>query len=114
MRKWFKDWTPLPLDMVVLFVGPIIVSVTAIATSSLLLHVLKGGVLSVFLAAVAAGVAGVATLFYARLPLYRRGQFFSFGPRLLDARHRKLYWRAYGLIAVSVVVMVALLVALRR
>jgi hypothetical protein len=39
--------------------------------------------------------------------------FFSFGPRLLDARHRKLYWQAYGLVAVSIFVMVALIVALR-
>src|SRR5438045_2729502 len=113
MKKWFKDWTPLSPDMMTLVFSPIIVMGVALLTTSLLWSVLRGGVLSVFLAAVVAGVAGVALLFFARLPLYRRGLFFSFGPRLLDARHRKLYWRAYGLVALSVLVMVSLLVALR-
>jgi hypothetical protein len=113
MKKSLKDWTPLPPDMVALIFSPLIIIAMALLTTSLLWPVLRGGVLSLFLAAVAAGVLGVGLLFFARLPLYRRGMFFSFGPRLLDARHRKLYWRAYGLVAVSIFVMVALIVALR-
>src|SRR5437016_805437 len=43
---------------------------------------------------VAAGVAGIVLLFWARLPLYRQQQYFRFGPRLLDAAHRRMYWIA--------------------
>jgi len=111
MKK--STWIPLPPDVLALMFLPLIVSVISILSASLLWPVLRGGVLSVFLAAVAAGVVGVALLFFARLPLYRSGLFFSFGPGSLDARHRKLYRRAYGLVAVSVFVMLALLVTLR-
>ncbi len=45
---------------------------------------------------------GLLLLVWARLPLYRQHQFFSFGPRHLDAVHRRAYWRAYVLIAISV------------
>jgi riboflavin transporter FmnP len=113
MKQWFKDWTPLPPDMVALIWTPIFVTTIAILTSTLLWPVLRSGVLSLFLAAVAAGVLGSILLFFARLPLYRRGQFLSFGPRKLDARHRKLYWRAYVLIAASVITMITMLVVLR-
>jgi hypothetical protein len=113
MKKWFKDWAPLPPDMVALTFTPIIIIAVTLLTTNLLWLVLRGGVLSVFLTAIATGVLGVALLLFARLPLYRRGQFFSFGPRMLDAPHRKLYWRAYGLVVLSVLLMVALLMALR-
>src|SRR4051812_4395602 len=37
------------------------------------------------------GAIGVVILFFARLPLYRQGRFFSFGPSELDPLHRRLY-----------------------
>src|ERR1035437_1822581 len=77
MKK--NAWIPLPLDMIALMFSPIIISVVTILSMSLLWPVLRGGVLSVFLTAVAAGIVGVVLLFFARVPLYRSGQFFSFG-----------------------------------
>ena len=49
----------------------------------------------------AAGTAGVLMLFIARLPLYRERRFWTFGPRPLDAKHRRFYWLAYIAVAVS-------------
>lgn len=49
----------------------------------------------------AAGIAGVLLLFIARMPLYRVRRFWTFGPRRLDAKHRRFYWLAYIVVAVS-------------
>lgn len=64
---------------------------------------------------IASGLAviGIILLFIARLPLYRQGGFFTFGPKALPESHRKIYRVAYGFIGVSVVMMLALLVVLR-
>jgi hypothetical protein len=70
----------------------------------------QGGV-GAFAVALALGVVGILLLFLARLPLYRRRQFFSFGPRQLDRPHRKLYWWAYGFVVVSIFLLVKLLVS---
>ena len=56
------------------------------------------------------GFAGLLLLTWARLPLYRQLQFFSFGPRRLDAVHRRAYWRAYVLIAISVLALLAYII----
>jgi hypothetical protein len=58
-----------------------------------------------FAVAVGVGALGIICLFLARLPLYRRRQFFAFGPRQLDATHRKLYWLAYCFAGISVVLL---------
>lgn len=50
---------------------------------------------------VAAGIFGVLLLFVARLPLYRERRFWTFGPRQLDAKHRRFYWLAYIGVGVS-------------
>ena len=52
------------------------------------------------------GFIGLLMLTWARLPLYRQRHFFSFGPAGLDARHRRIYWRAYVFIAISVLALV--------
>ncbi len=49
----------------------------------------------------AAGLAAVGLLFAARLPLYRRRCFWTFGPRRLDRMHRRLYWLAHALVVAS-------------
>lgn len=52
--------------------------------------------------AIGFAVVGVILLVVARLPLYRRRCFFTFGPSELDASHRRLYRRGYGFVAISV------------
>ena len=49
-----------------------------------------------------AGIIGIVFLFFARLPLYRRRRFWTFGPRELDSFHRRLYWLAYLIVLVSI------------
>jgi len=66
-----------------------------------------------FYFALTVAIVGIAILFLARLPLYRQRKFLTFGPRLLDARHRKLYWTAYFFIGISVLSLVRLLIGLR-
>jgi hypothetical protein len=59
------------------------------------------------------GCIGVALLFKARLPLYRQGKYFSFGPRQLSPEQRRLYWISYAFIAASFLIMVLLLIVVR-
>lgn len=62
--------------------------------------------------ALALGVLGALLLFFARLPLYRQGRFFTLGPKALSAHHRKLYFAAYALIGLCTGLLVILLIAL--
>jgi hypothetical protein len=59
--------------------------------------------------AVALAAVGLALLVAARLPLYRQRRFMTFGPRFLDPQHRRLYWRGYAFIVVSVVFLIFVL-----
>lgn len=70
------------------------------------------GDFTLFWIAVGMGAIGSATLFFARLPLYRTKQFFRIGPRELDEAHRRLYFRAYILIAISVSLLTLLIYAI--
>jgi hypothetical protein len=65
-------------------------------------------------AALALASVGVVLLFTARLPLYRQGKYFSFGPRLLSPGHKRLYWISYAFIATSILIMALLLILLRN
>jgi nitric oxide reductase large subunit len=58
-------------------------------------------------------MVGVVLLFFARLPLYRQHKFFYFGPKALPPRQRRLYWAAYILTGMSVVLMLLLMLALK-
>jgi hypothetical protein len=116
MKKWFKDWSPLPADMLIQVLLPVIFIIIGVLASILLpvlQRVRRADSWSVFGVAVAASIVGVVLLFLARLPLYRQRQFFTFGPRLLDASHRRLYWLAYIFVAVSVFLLLSLLAVLR-
>ena len=110
MKK--SDWSPLPPDMVALIFSPLIILGVAMLTTSLFWCLLHGGVLEVFAVGIVAGIIGVVLLFLARLPLYRSGQLFTFGPRLLDISHRRLYRWAYAFVAASVLMLTLLLVFL--
>ena len=55
-----------------------------------------GAVITLYGAGAAAGLLGIVLLVLARLPLYRQRRFWTVGPGLLDARHRRLYHWAYG------------------
>jgi hypothetical protein len=74
-------------------------------------HLTRHGSLPVYIVAVLAGVVGVVLLFFARLPLYRQRQFFTFGSRHLDTAHRRLYRLAYFLVWVSGILLFALFLA---
>lgn len=112
MKKWFKDWTPLPADMI-LQTLPVVVAVLAVMLIPLLQHISRASAWSAFGVALAAAAVGTVLLFIARLPLYRRGQFFTFGLRLLDTPHRRLYRAAYVFIGASAFLLLILLAALR-
>ncbi len=57
----------------------------------------------------AVALAGTATLFRARLPLYRQGKFFLFGSRMLPPESQKLYRVAYALLIPSIIYLTLLL-----
>ena len=55
------------------------------------------------------GAVGSVLLFFARLPLYRQGRFFTLGPKSLTGVHRRLYYAAYWLIIPSIALLALLL-----
>jgi hypothetical protein len=67
---------------------------------------------TLFQLALILGFVGVVLLFTARIPLYRRKRFFTFGPSSLSGIYRKLYFTAYMFIVPSIVLLVLLLLAL--
>jgi hypothetical protein len=106
------DWTPLPPDILAWLTLPLIGGFCLLAVYGM--QYLRQRIFpSDFLLAVGLGVVGIGLLFFARLPLYRQRRFTTFGPRHLDSAHRKLYWRAYGFVAVSVALLALLLLCSR-
>ena len=83
--------------VLLLLFGPVVIAFTL---GSFLFRLGPPGL--VYLAA-ASAIIGISLLVAARLPLYRERRFLSFGPRGLDTQHRKLYWRGYAFIAVSMI-----------
>ena len=59
-------------------------------------------------------VAGLACLSVSKLSLYRKGVWFSFGPRLMSKGYASLYKVAYVLLGVGVLLLLLLLDVLRR
>ncbi len=103
MSKRRSDWS-LPPEALGL-VGTLLVVPTITVVMSLMLPILvqlkTAHVVALYLVGVGTGMLGSALLFLARLPLYRRRQFWTFGPGELDRKHRRLYWLAYGFISAS-------------
>jgi disulfide bond formation protein DsbB len=56
-------------------------------------------------------VASIASLFYARLPLYKKKKFLTIGPKDLDQEHRKWYYFSYSCLVIAVVLAVLLIAA---
>lgn len=56
-------------------------------------------------------IFSVILLFYARLPLYRRGEFFKMGPSAIEKARLKWYYASYVCLFISIIM--ALLTILR-
>jgi Na+/melibiose symporter-like transporter len=109
-----RDWTPLSPDILA-FLGLPVIAVIGILFAIILpglSYLRQQGQVGFFAVALFLGIVGICLLFLARLPLYRRKQFFAFGPGQLDATHRKLYWWAYGFAVVSIFMLVKLIFAM--
>ncbi len=99
-RDWLAILALLSIPLLVLMLMPP------------LLNTAQGGP-TFLLETMAIGCIGVVLLFIAKMPLYRQHKYVSFGPRMLPAGHRKLYWISYGFIGTSILIMVLLLIVLR-
>lgn len=58
--------------------------------------------------------AGLVCLIISKMSLYKKGIWFSFGPKLMSKGYATLYKAAYVLIGVGVLILLLLLNALRR
>ncbi len=115
MSKKSSNWY-VPPDIALLFgfffILPVISAITGMLLP-LLARLKSGDLVGVFYSALGLGAVGTGLLFFVRLPLYRKRQFLSFGPGQLYGIHRKLYWVAYVLIAVSILLLVLIWLKLR-
>ena len=92
-----------------LFVIPIGIVTTMFILS---LNKVSRGDLTLLWTALGLGLFGLTLLFVARLPLYRKHNYFSIGPAGLPARNRKLYWISYGFIGTCIVLLISILLTL--
>jgi archaellum biogenesis protein FlaJ (TadC family) len=115
MDRKKSDWY-VPPDIgflfSVYFVLPIIMILSGMLLP-LLARFKSGDVIGIFYCALALGALGTVMLFFARLPLYRKRQFPTFGPGQLSGIHRRLYWLAYLFVAVSILLLVLIWLRLR-
>ena len=115
MNKKSSDWY-VPPDIAFLFsiyfILPIIMVLSGMLLP-LLARFKSGDLVGVFYSALALGAVGTVLLFFARLPLYRKRQFLTFGPSQLSGIHRRLYWLAYLFVAVSILLLVLIWLRLR-
>ena len=72
----------------------------------------REGDLTLFWVALAAAIVGIVLLFLAKLPLYRQGRYFSFGPRALPEGRRRVYRTAYAFIGANLFLILSLVAAL--
>jgi hypothetical protein len=92
---------------------PLMLGFIAWATSFIFLEVRRGNPTFVTIPFII-GILGVVLLFFARLPLYKKRIFFSFGPARLDQYHRKLYRRAYSILVLSIIIDLFMLAGLKN
>src|SRR6266850_1201888 len=96
----------------ILFVIPAVAVLGAMALPAL--NALRHGAwVRAFWVSLAVAVLGAGLLFWARLPLYREGRFFSFGPRALPPSSVRVYRAAYALLIPSVLFLLLLVVMTR-
>ena len=94
-----------PADLAAFFKFDLVLPVIAIGASCLLslFGFLKTeNAIILFYTALGIGVLGILLLFFARLPLYPRHRFWTFGSRELPSLNRKLYWLSYLFVVASV------------
>jgi hypothetical protein len=109
--KRSDDWF-FPPDMAAVL-APMLVTLAILYVTSAISWAKAIGDSSLFHLALWLGVIGSVVLLVARLPLYRRGRFFTLGPGALSGWYRSLYYVAYALIVPSVLLLVLLLVNLK-
>ena len=115
MNKKSSDWY-VPPDIAFLFSFYFVLPIVAILSGTLLplvAHLKSGDVVGIFYSALVLGAVGTVLLFCARLPLYRKRQFLTLGPRQLSGIHRRFYWLAYLFVAVSILLLVLIWLRLR-
>ena len=93
--------------------APIVITIAVVYITGAISWAKAIGDISLFRFALYLGVIGSVALFLARLPLYRRGRFFTMGLRHLTGWHRTLYHVAYALIIPSVALLGLLLFSLK-
>jgi len=54
----------------------------------------------------------IASLVYARFPLYKKKQFFKIGPEGLDQKHRKWYYISHACLIIAV--FISILIVLKH
>ena len=79
-----------------------IIAVVSAKILTLISTLVVGDLWPIYYSALGFAVVGTVLLFFARLPLYQQGIFWTVGPKLLDRSHRRLYWLAYLLVLVSI------------
>jgi len=67
---------------------------------------------TLFWVALATAIVGIVLLFAAKLPLYRQGRYFTFGPRVLPEGRRRVYRIAYVFIGASLFLILSLVAVL--
>jgi hypothetical protein len=96
-----KRWIWPPLNHWILFWGAWIALLTTVLGSRLLDWFTKlTGASALWLfysAALASACVGIALIFYAKLPLYRAGRYFTFGSRAIPENRRAFYSWGYWL-----------------
>src|SRR5258708_4140855 len=107
MKKRDSDWY-IPPETLGLLSTLLLVPFIGVLAGILLPIVVwlkTADVVALYAFGVGAGVVGASLLFIARIPLYRQGRFWTFGPRHLDRKHRRIYWLAYGCVAAALLLL---------
>lgn len=107
MSKNKSDWN-IPSDWLFhlgwFFILPLIIVLSS-AMLAALSELKAANTANLFWSGFGLGCLGIVILFFARLPLYRQRQFFKFGPGTLPPFYRKLYWLAYTIVLISLLLL---------
>ena len=107
MSKRNSDWYVPPEALGLL--GTVLLVPTIGVLVGILLPIVAllktAAIVALYCIGVSAGVVGAALLFIARVPLYRQGRFWTFGPRCLDRKHRRIYWLAYAFVSTGLLLL---------
>ena len=107
MSKRDSDWYIPPEALGVLTTLLLVPSIGVLAGMLLpiVARLMTADVVALYAIGVAAGAVGAALLFIARIPLYRQGRFWTFGPQCLDRKHRRIYWLAYAFVSAGLLLL---------